>query len=113
MSNLTLAEIRAKKIVNTRSLFVEDWGGDVYVKRLTLLEYARFQGLVKVEPTPMVDLVILFAANEDGTPLFTESDREFLENTPVEILDDIFLAGVELLNLNKKNENKEKDDAKN
>ncbi len=107
--NLTLAEIKSRPIVKARPVFVEDWGGDVHVKRLNTLEHARFQALVKTDPPPLVDFVLLFAANEDGTALFSEDDRAFLEDTPMEVLETIFMAGVELLSSTRK----ARDDAKN
>lgn len=100
---LTLNDIKKVKIEKTRPVTIEEWGGDIFVKRLTPLEYAKFQKCVK-DDAPLHEFIMIFACDEDGNALFSEADREFLEGTPVGVLEPIFMIGVELLNANKAGE---------
>jgi hypothetical protein len=107
MKKLTRDQIRKAKVQMCRPIEVEEWGGTIFVKRLNPLEYAKFQGLVKAD-APFHEYAMLFACDESGKPMFDESDREFLEEQPVEILEKVFFAGVDQLN-----KKREGDDPKN
>lgn len=89
--NLTAAEIRAAEDRKPRPVHVPEWGGQVFVRRLSgperddweLAQYA----LLDAKPgdkyaggrNVRARLVVATACTEDGTALFTEADLPWLQ----------------------------------
>lgn len=78
---------------------VAEWGGDILIERARARKVATYrERLAKEneEDTIGLGFIIAFCVNEDGTPLFTEADREWLGNQSASVINSIVSKIVEI-----------------
>lgn len=84
---LTREQIRARDTgaKRTDKVYVEAWGTDVYVRRMSVIEQERYWDIlddarrgIYAPAGKRGSLVMMCAINEDGTDLFTAEDAAWL-----------------------------------
>lgn len=78
-----LAAVEEKQMLKPKRVPIEEAGGDVFVKRLTLGERDQyFEDMKEVHGSGNPEAFIYAILNEDGTPMFTRDDVEVVNSLP-------------------------------
>ena len=106
---LTKQQILEVKDLKTEKVYIEEWGGDVYVKTLTGAERDRFEKSILTPDGKRGDfenlrakLVIEVCVDKDGKRIFTQKDLLALGGKCAGALDKIFDIGQRLSGITKK-----------
>jgi hypothetical protein len=88
-------------------LYVEQWGGTVYVRSLSCAERDRVEKWIREHKDVSgfnVFMAILTTCNESGDALFSDNDASWLEKKSSKVLDKIAKIAVTLSGLGKEEE---------
>ena len=83
-----LAAVAASTMLKPERVTIEEAGGDVFVKRMTLGEREQYfvdMGKVEKPNTGNAEAFIYAILNEDGTPMFTLDDVDVVKSLPPEL----------------------------
>lgn len=81
-----LAAVAASPMLKPERITIEEAGGDVFVKRMTLGEREQyFEDMKEVHGSGNSEAFIYAILNEDGTPMFTRDDVDVVKSLPPEL----------------------------
>lgn len=83
-----LAAVAASPMLKPERITIEEAGGDVFVKRMTLGEREQyFEDMKEVgkHSSGNAEAFIYAILNEDGTPMFTRDDVDVVKSLPPEL----------------------------
>lgn len=69
--------------------YVEEWGGEILIERARAGKALAYREQLKNTDEAGIDFILAFCVEEDGSPLFTEKDRKWLEDQPVSVINKI------------------------
>lgn len=95
MASLTKEQIRNAEDVTIEAVHVPEWGGDVHFRRLKANESERVFQILDKGSLGHPELVVLACCNEDGSPLFSADDLEWLRTKSYSSVQRIVAAIVE------------------
>lgn len=93
---LTRDQIREAADLVTEKVEVPEWGGAVFVKRMTALEVSEYHDKKKKMPSATVALLIYCAVDESGNNVFTPDDAEWLAQKSCKAVDRIAGKAIDL-----------------
>lgn len=96
MKVLTKADIFACKDLPVTPVDVPEWGGRVYVRKISAGEVVELTKINEDEDRITVRGVILFACDESGDRIFEASDEDTLLGKSPESLNRVFNAGLKV-----------------
>jgi hypothetical protein len=89
-------QIRAGQAERSKALpfYVEEWGGDVFIRPLTVAEQGA---LAEASPTQMpVRVILACVTDETGKPMFLDEDAGWLADEPFPVILKVFAQAAKL-----------------
>jgi hypothetical protein len=103
---LTAEQIRNQNDLKIEIVDVPEWGGEVKIKEMNVRQRGEFELWVKKNENNLVEirerLLVMVVVDDDGMPLFKESDVSVLQQKNAVPVDRIFEAAIKLNKLSNK-----------